>query len=284
MTEEYTLIEAESGLEPRTAGEKDIAYYAPTTLEEAENLKERNKGYHYLGGGTILNWKGSPRVKGLIDLKNLELGKIEVTPAKIVIGATATIQELAENKDLPEPLTTAAKFFTSRNVRNMATVGGTATGKFFVSDVLPVLLAFNADIEYFRDGKKAIIRLSQWLLEEPGLICSIIINHANRTVKLKQEKISKMDFPLIVTSVGFAMANNAIKDPVVAVSGASPKIVLSESAAEYLSGKQLSDVDFEALNTAAQKDVEPTGSVKATPRVKRRIIESHVKEITAELI
>lgn len=284
MTEDYSITWTESGLETRERPEreKEIEYYAPTTLDEAENLKKRTKGSHYLAGGTILNWKGSPRVKALIDLRNLHLNDIAVTESKILIGATATIQDIAIHNALPEVLRKAAKLFKSRNMRNMATIGGTATGKFFVSDVLPVLIAFNVEIEYFQDGKKEILPISQWLKDKPGLICSIIMNDLQRTVKLKQEKISKIDFPLIVTSVGFEMAENTITDPVVAVSGATSKIVISESGAEYLSGKQLSKIHFEELNNVVQKHVEPTGSVKATPRVKRKIIESHLKDIIAE--
>lgn len=257
-------------------------YYAPTTLDEAESLKNKEKGYQYFAGGTILNWKGSPRARGLIDLKNLHLGEIEVTPSRIVIGAMATIQDIAVHKELPEPLTRSAKLFTIRNIRNMATAGGTATGSFFVSNVLPVFVAFKAEIEYFQDGKKGIIPISTWLKEKPGIICSIMINNVQRKVKFRQEKISKIDFPLIVTSIGFELVDKKVTEPVVAISGASGKLIISESGAGSLSGKQLSDVDFESLNDAVQRDVEPTGSVKATPRVKRKIIESHLKEIVAE--
>jgi CO/xanthine dehydrogenase FAD-binding subunit len=275
----------EAGFEPQEGADegKYIAYYAPMTLGEAENLKRKAKGSHYFAGGTMLNWKGSHPGKGLIDLKNLHLDTIEVTPSKIVIGATVTIQDIADHQHLPEALTKAANLFTSRNIRNMATAGGTATGSFFVSDVLPVFVAFNADIEYFHNWSRRILPVSLWLKERSGLICSIIINNVKRKVKLQQEKISKMDFPLIVTSVGLELVENTVKDPVVAISGASGKIVISESGAEYLSGKQLADIDVEELNNAVQKDVQPTGNVKATPRVKRRIIESHLKEIVTEL-
>jgi CO/xanthine dehydrogenase FAD-binding subunit len=259
-----------------------LQYYAPMSLDEAESLKNKEKEYQYFAGGTILNWKSSPRAKGLIDLKNLNLRNIDVAASKIVIGATATIQDIAAQKNLPESLTQAANCFTSRNIRNMATAGGTATGNFFVSDVLPVFAAFNAEIEYFQDGGKQIVPIATWLKGKPGIICSIIIKNLQRKVKFKQEKISKMDFPLIVTSIGIELADNQVKDPVIAISGASAKLVISESGATYLSGKQLSEVDFEALNDVVQKDVEPTGSVKATPRVKQKIIESHLKEIVAE--
>ncbi len=284
MTEEYRIIETESGLEIQgdIEVESPTEYYAPMTLEEAESLKKKGKGYHYFAGGTILNWRGSPKVKGLLDLKHLDLGKIEVTSSKVVIGAMVTIQEIADHPNLPAPFTQAAKSFTSRNIRNMATIGGTATGNFFISDILPVLVAFHTEIEYFQNGSKKTTPIATWLKEKPGIICSIIIPHLNRKVKLQQEKIAKMDFPLIVTSIGFEITDKMIKDPVVAISGATGKLIISESGAAYLSGKQLSGIDFEILNTAVQNDVQPTGSIKATPHVKQRIIESHLKTMVAE--
>ncbi|MCP4404448.1 MAG: hypothetical protein GY801_44995, partial [bacterium] len=156
-------------------------------------------------------------------------------------------------------------------------------GKFFVSDLLPVLLAFNADVEYFQGQEKSIAPLSQWLKERRGMICSVILRHLERKVAFKQEKISKIDFPLIVTSIGWEIAEKQIKDPLVAISGASGKIVLSGEGTEYLAGKEASAIDIDALNAALQKDVQPNETIKASPRVKRKIIESQLKGIISEL-
>jgi len=285
MSDEYSMVWTESGIEPRTelVGGKDLDYVAPTTLAEAEQLKQSMKGYHYLAGGTILNWKGSPRVKGLIDLKHLQLEKITGTGAEIRIGAMATIQDLADCPVLPQALRNSAKLFTSRNIRNMATIGGTAAGNFFVSDVLPVLAAFQADIEYFQDGQKAVMPLVTWLKDKRGLICAIILKQPQRTVILRQENIAQMDFPLIFTALGVDMSSEKMVEPVIAISGAIGKLIVSESGSAALSGKSPSELTFEELNAAVQQNVEPTGNVKATPRVKRRIIESHLKAILAEL-
>lgn len=290
MTDDYGIVwtEAEAEIPGEPVREKKLDYAAPTTLAEAQKLKQAAKGSHYLAGGTILNWRGSPRVKGLIDLKHLGLEKITVTDSEIVLGAMATIQEIADCQELPQPLRDSAKLFTSRNVRNMATIGGTATGNFFISDVLPVLAAFQADIEYFQDGQKAAMPLAAWLKDKAGLICAIRIKQApstssGRTVLFRQEKIAQMDFPLIVTAVGVDLNEKKMSEPVVAISGAVGKLLLSESGAAVLSGKLPSEVSFEELNAAVEQDVEPTGNVKATPRVKRRVIESHLKAIVAEL-
>ncbi|GAK61480.1 xanthine dehydrogenase [Candidatus Vecturithrix granuli] len=285
MSDEYSIVWTELGIEPRAElfEGKDLNYVAPTTLAEAEQLKQSAKGYHYLAGGTILNWKGSPRVKGLIDLKHLQLEKITGISTEIRIGAMATIQYLADCPALPQALRNSAKLFTSKNIRNMATIGGTATGNFFVSDVLPVLAAFQVDIEYFQDGRKAVMPLVTWLRHKSGLICAILIKHTHRTVFFRQEKIAQMDFPLIVTALGVELNDGKISEPVIAISGAIGKLIVSESGAAVLSGKSPSEVTFEELNAAVQQEVEPTGNVKATPRVKRRVIESHLKAILAEL-
>ena len=85
MTEDYGIAWTEAGAEipGEPGGKKDLDYIAPVSLAEAEKLKQSIKGYHYLAGGTILNWKGSPRVKGLIDLKHLHLENITVTGSEI---------------------------------------------------------------------------------------------------------------------------------------------------------------------------------------------------------
>lgn len=285
MTDDYGMAWTETGIDisgaPGRDGEFD--YAAPATLAEAEKLKQAAKGYHYLAGGTVLNWKGSPRVKGLIDLKHLHLEKITITDSEIVLGAMATIQDLVDCSELPQPLRYSAKLFTSKNVRNMATIGGTAAGNFFVSDLLPVLAAFQAEIEYFQDGRKATMPLVNWLKNKPGLICAIKINQLRRSVIFRQEKIAQMDFPLIVTAVGVDLSQGNIAAPVVAISGAIGKLLVFESGSAVLTGKPPSEASFEELNAAVQQDVEPTGNVKATPRVKRKVIESHLKTIVAEL-
>ena len=283
MSNDSTIMSSEMELDAQAPGDKDLAYFAPTSLEEAEGLKEAHPGFQYFAGGTILNWRGAPRAKGLIDLKDLALNKINVTSKDITIGAMVTIQALAGHPGVPKAVASAAGLFSSRNVRNMATVGGTATGRFFVSDLLPVLLAYQADVEFFQEGKASSLPLAQWLQERPGIICSLILRRLDRKVAFRQEKISKIDFPLIVTAVGWKNAVTQIENPVVAISGASGKIALSESGAEYLAGKDPSSIVFEALNATVQQDLQPTESIKATPRVKRNIIESQLKGIIAEL-
>jgi len=260
-----------------------MEYFAPATLKEAEKLKKMARGTSiYLAGGTILNWKKSPKADSLIDLKNLKLDYIRISNSRITLGATTTIQDIAENKELPAALVTAAGNFSSKNIRNMATIGGSAAGRFFVSDMLPVLLSFKARTEFFINGKKRILLLEEWLKSRTGLLCSLIIDRPGRLVKVRQEKISAIDFPMIVTAIGFEIMDGRINDPVIAVSGASSKTEIPRSAVKYLENRSIKNVNHAELNRLVQKEIEPLDNLKAPAGVKRRFIESHIKSMVNE--
>lgn len=259
-------------------------YFVPDTLKQAEDLKKKSgKRYIYFAGGTILNWRGSPKADGLIDLKNLHLEKINIKKAKIKIGAMATISDVADNINLPESLSNTAKSFKSINIRNMATVGGTIAGKFFISDLIPLFLAFKASVEFFFNGESKTLPLGDWLLDRQGLVCGVVITEPGRIVKVKRQTLSAIDFPQIVTGIGFKIKNFILRDPVIAISGATAKTETLDKAEEYLAGKEIKDIDLKELNQLIQKEIRPVKSLKASSLLKRRFIENHVKEIFREL-
>lgn len=256
-----------------------MEYYAPVSLTQAEKLKNKKGRNFYLAGGTILNWRGSPKANSLIDLKNLGLGGINVSLTRITIGATVTIQEIAESRKVPAALSKAAGDFTSINIRNIATLGGSVAGNFFVSNILPVLAAYNTEIKYYQNGSKKNLSLTDWLKRKPGIVCRIIIRQLKRKVNVLEEKISAMDFPSIVTGFGFELRAGKITKPVVAVSGAGGVLSISKKAAIYLTGLKLISAEAGKLNADALKDIKTTGNLKVSARVKKKIIESHLTSI-----
>jgi len=253
-----------------------MEYYAPDSLTHAEKLKNKTGRNFYLAGGTLLNWRGSLKANSLIDLKNLGLGGINASRTRITIGAAVTIQEIAGSRKVPAALSKAAGNFTSINIRNMATLGGAVTGNFFVSNILPVLAAYNAEVEYYKNGGKKNLPLLVWLKRKPGIVCRIVIRQSKRKVNVLEEKISAMDFPSIVTGFGFELRAGKITKPVVAVSGAGGVLSISKQAAVYLAGLKLTGAEAIKLSAAALKDIKTAGNVKVSARVKKRIIESHL--------
>ena len=256
-----------------------MEYFAPLSLSQSEKLKKKLKGSFYLAGGTMLNWRGAPKAKALIDLKELNLTGIKATASKIEIGATVTIQELALSKDVPREISKAAGNFTSINVRNMATVGGGVAGGFFISSLLPVFAAHKAAVVYYFSGKKKTAPLTEWLKTKKGIVCAIIIKNQKRIVKITEDKIAASDFPAIVTALGLNLRNGKISGAVIAVSGANYPLAISERGAKYLNGLKPSAVDAGKLNASVHKDIRPSGNVKVSARVKQRMIESHLNAL-----
>ncbi|MCD6413971.1 MAG: FAD binding domain-containing protein [Elusimicrobia bacterium] len=258
-------------------------YFVPKSLSEAEKLKKQSARAFYLAGGTILNWKGSPRAERLIDLKALKLEGIKKLKKGVEIGAMTTIQEIAESGDVPASLAGASALFTSRNVRNMATVGGNIAGKFFISNILPILVCYKAKVKYFSNGKKKTVSLDKWLSENEGIIVSVIIENPDRIVKFREEKVAASDFLSVFTSVGYLIAGGRIRDAEISLSGIHRRLFISKEAVKFLNGKKQREIFVSALNEIVQKEIKPIGDVKVSKEVKRRIVEEHIINILSEI-
>jgi CO/xanthine dehydrogenase FAD-binding subunit len=135
------------------------AYYRPDRLEEALGLLAAEPGYAVLAGGTDLLLEPQPR-PGLVDISRLGLDRIEATPEGLSLGATVRIEDLLESplaaRWADGVLVGAALEFGTLQVRNMATVGGNIAHGLPAADLVPVLLALDAEVETAQlaaDGK-----------------------------------------------------------------------------------------------------------------------------------
>ncbi|MFN0164995.1 MAG: FAD binding domain-containing protein [Bryobacteraceae bacterium] len=107
-------------------------YASPATLQDALKMLGQSWGeVDLLAGGTDLlslmkDYLHTP--KRVVNIKGIrELGGIQSTKAGLRIGATATLDELAENAEVRRlfpSLRTAALGVSSPQIRNMGTVGG----------------------------------------------------------------------------------------------------------------------------------------------------------------
>lgn len=118
---------------------RSFELYDATTVQEAVELLQRhgNRPVKVLGGGSDLvggimkDWvagKGMPLPEVLIDLTPIkELAGIKPAADSITIGATTTLTEIVESKELQQKLpllVQAAESVASPLIRNFATLGG----------------------------------------------------------------------------------------------------------------------------------------------------------------
>jgi CO/xanthine dehydrogenase FAD-binding subunit len=119
-------------------------YHRPKTLDEALTLISQPDTLP-LGGGTLLSMPQSAPVK-VVDLQSLGLNTVKKQGNSLEIGATATLQQLLEDKNCPQALKTALKLEAPLNLRNMATVAGTLVTCDGRSTFATMMLALDAKV------------------------------------------------------------------------------------------------------------------------------------------
>jgi CO/xanthine dehydrogenase FAD-binding subunit len=130
----------------------DVDYIRPDSLSEAlDFLNARGAESKILAGGTDIMVDlrtGTLNTRYLLDVSRLDdLKKIEFIDGKLTIGAAVTITELLESETIAASapaLRSAADKFASKQVRNVATIGGNVAHCSPCGDTIPPLLIHEA--------------------------------------------------------------------------------------------------------------------------------------------
>jgi CO/xanthine dehydrogenase FAD-binding subunit len=131
----------------------DIDYIRPQEIDEAlDFLSEHGADTTILAGGTdvmIDMRSGSLKSKYLLDISRLSAMRgIEMRENQLAIGAAATINEIGASKTIGRyapALKKAADRFASRQVRNIATIGGNVAHCSPCGDTIPPLIIHEAE-------------------------------------------------------------------------------------------------------------------------------------------
>jgi len=129
------------------------AYLRPRDLDEAVVARAAYPEWMVLAGGTDLMVNANRRATppGILDLWRLPgLGGIAVQGDMLSIGAGATFLEISRDAHVRErfrPLAEAAREVGALQIQARATIGGNVGTSSPVGDSLPVLLAFDAELE-----------------------------------------------------------------------------------------------------------------------------------------
>ncbi len=121
-------------------------YVRPGTLDEALACLGR-PGAVLIGGGTKVNAEPSAEPVAVVDLQALPIGGIEPGEAGVlVIGATVTLQRMADADAVPAAIAEAARREAPSTLRNMATAGGCVATADPSSELLASLLVHEARV------------------------------------------------------------------------------------------------------------------------------------------
>jgi aerobic carbon-monoxide dehydrogenase medium subunit len=188
-----------------------IEYHRPSRIEIALELLSRKTPPTYpLAGGTLLTKKNNEDF-AVVDIQDLMLKSIRVEGDQVVIGAAATLQEIADSSLLPTGISLAAHQETSYNWRQMVTIGGVIAAGNGTSVLLTVLLAAGAKISLAGENPPQPLA---GILEDrkvnlaKKLITAVIIPV---DMKIEYEKVAKSPADKLQVMICAALLKNELR-------------------------------------------------------------------------
>lgn len=193
-------------------------YWRPVTLQEALALKSQHPDALVLCGATDLALRVTKKhevLKKIIDLGGVnELRKIETGQSGLKIGSAVSLTSLLEatQAEFP-PLADMLTVFGSRQIRNLATLGGNVGTASPIGDLLPVLMAYDAKVvlqssrgnrevsvdDYFVGYRETVRRPDE-------LIASVLLPRKINGAVIKSYKVSKRkDLDISTVSSAFRL-------------------------------------------------------------------------------
>lgn len=181
-----------------------IEYNRPETIEDAIALIIRDDPPTYpLGGGTVLNLPSS-EAYAVVDLQSLGLKGIDKGEDFFSMGATTTLQDILDDKEIPEAVKLAIKHEVNYNFRQVATIAGSIVAGGGRSPINTIFLAADAKIEFFLGEK--LISLGDFLslrkrYPKKNLILKVKVP---TKTKLAYSYVARTpaDFPIVCVGVG----------------------------------------------------------------------------------
>ncbi|KAA3647108.1 MAG: hypothetical protein DWQ07_06325 [Chloroflexi bacterium] len=250
-----------------------IEYHRPEKLDDALALLQRATPKTLpLGGGTVLNSPADDKF-AVVDLQQLELTSLEAKGSNALeIGATATLQALYEQADVPEALKTAIHREANYTLRQTATVAGSMVSADGRSAFAAAMLALDAQLTLLPDeevkGYGEVLPLRGEALK--GRLITKLSIPLN--VKLAYDYVARSPADLPVVCVAVAYWPSGRTRVVTGGWGAAPNVAMdgqgTEGAAEAVSN---------ALSHASDEWATAEYRVKAGQAIVERLI-SEVSE------
>ena len=259
-----------------------VEYHRPATLAGALRLLARRKGRTVpLAGGTALIPSRDPSVEAVVDLSGLNLAGIEWRARQAHIGAMTTLQTLASDEIAQRYanglLAEAERVCITRNLRNVATVGGTLVAGRATCEVLVALLALDARVTV-QVRRKHVLALEDFLTTPYEYLDAGIITHVNFPYRkiphgAALARISRTPSDAaIVNAAAFVVPDgNMCKHVRLALGGVAPRVIRVASVESELEGHAWDEARIARVAEQIAVSLEPPTDHRASSEYRREM-------------
>ncbi len=278
----------------------DFELVIPETLDAAlAALAEGNGAAQALAGGTnVIVDMRARRAKParLVGLGKLEaLRGIRISDGRVTLGARTTMSEILHHRGLAEQapsLVAQARIFGGQMVRNAATVAGNICSGSPAADVVPPLLALDAEVTLARPGGTRVVPLHQFFLgykhdaRAPGELMTEIawdIPQAPTADLFYKLALRKGDAITVVgVAVALSVENGVCNRARVALGAVAPVVKRATAAEALLTGQVLTPATIEEAARRAVEEVDPVDDIRASAGYRRHTVHALTRRLVTQ--
>lgn len=278
-------------------------YHEPTSVQEAVELATRFAGDgRFLAGGTdllIQMRRGQLAPRHLLSLHRVPgLDAIEADGA-ITLGALVTHRRLELAPQFRGPLQAlieGAEVVGGHQIRNVATVGGNIVNASPAADVVPVLLALDAEVTCLGPGGERSLPLEEFA-PGPGvtarrpheLVTGVRFSRPvprSATAFLKAGRRRAMEISLVCVAVCLTLDADRERclDVRIALGAVAPTTFRARAAERSLQGRPITDEALRSAGLAAAGECRPITDVRASARYRALLAATLVERALARCV
>jgi len=228
-------------------------YYQPRTLEDSYPLLEAVEGGMIINGATdiaLIQTKKHEHLQTLIDVSAIdEIKQYEISENGFKFGAGLSLEALRQKlgNDLP-PFKEMLDVFASKQIREIATLGGNVGTASPIGDAIPLLMACNAKVLLIDRLKKREVPIEDFItgyrtidLQKGEIIRMLFIPTPENSALIRFYKISKRkDLDISTVSGGFRvdLEDGIVHNICLAFGGMAETPKRATSTENFLKGKK----------------------------------------------
>jgi CO/xanthine dehydrogenase FAD-binding subunit len=280
-----------------------VQVHSPTTLDQAYAiLRKRGPHLHVLAGGTDLMVSINTRLLAPNEILNIwsldELRGIEEQQGFLRIGALTTYTQIIRSPLVEQHcaiLVEAAKTIGAVQTQNRGTIGGNIVNASPAGDTLPVLAAFDAELELGSDRGTRLVAFNHFYtgyrktVREPDeLLLAVRIPKKQANERLFFYKVGTRQAQAISKVVIAAKAQieptRIMTSFQMGLGSVAPTVIRAPETEAFLTGKILSPALIEQANNIIQRDIHPITDFRSTEQYRRFVTSNLLARFLRQLL
>jgi len=271
-------------------------YLRPTSLTEATRLLRDHPELTVVSGGTDVVVELNQRLRrleGILSLEAVEeLRVFHEDEDALSIGAALPLSEIEENLDGTLPiLGELLPLFSSRLVRNRATLGGNLATASPIGDSPPVLLALDAEVIVASAAGERVIPIDELFtgyrttsLEADELIVRVRIPKPFPTIGrfYKVSKRAHDDISTVAAGFSLRIEGGLVRHARLAYGGVAATPARAREAEAALEGRPFSEASVAEAKARLGEAFTPLSDQRGSARYRRAMVTSLLDKLLAE--